>query len=148
MHFSILRKPNKFLQKNQEFCSRIEQIIVDRSIFERYTLYIMDKFDDNENNHFNLLREIEKKPSSTQRELAKKMNFSLGKLNYCLKALKSKGYIKLRNFYNNENKLNYIHVLTPKGLTKKLDLTVKFMEKKMREYDDLKKDLEKSKEKN
>ncbi len=133
--------------KNQEICSRIEQIIVDRSIFERYTLYIMYKFDDNENNHFNLLREIEKKPSSTQRELAKKMNFSLGKLNYCLKALKSKGYIKLRNFYNNENKLNYIHVLTPKGITKKLDLTVKFMEQKMREYDDLKKDLEKSKEK-
>ena len=108
----------------------------------------MYKFDDNENNHFNLLREIEKKPSSTQRELAKKMNFSLGKLNYCLKALRSKGYIKLRNFYNNENKLNYIHVVTPKGLTKKLDLTVKFMEQKMREYDDLKQDLEKSKEKN
>lgn len=101
--------------------------------------------DDNEDNHFNLLREIDRKPTSTQRELAKKLNFSLGKLNYCLKALKSKGYVKLRNFYNNENKLNYIHVLTPKGISKKLDLTVKFMEKKMKEYDDLKKDLEKSK---
>lgn len=106
----------------------------------------MFKIDD-ENRHFNLLREIEKKPYSTQRELAKTMNFSLGKLNYCLKALKAKGYIKLRNFYNNENKLNYIHVLTPKGISKKLELTVKFMELKIKEYDDLKKDLKNSKEK-
>ena len=101
----------------------------------------------NSTDQFEVLRKIQKRPNSSQRELAKQLGFSLGKLNYCLKALKSKGYIKLRNFYNNENKLNYIHVLTPKGITKKLDLTVKFMEQKMREYDDLKKDLEKSKEK-
>ena len=98
--------------------------------------------DDNEDNHFNLLREMIK-PTSIKESLLKS-NFSL-ELNYCLKALKSKGYVKLRNFYNNQNKLNYIHVLTPKGISRKLDLTVKFMEKKMKEYDDLKKDLEKSK---
>ena len=108
----------------------------------------MYKFNDNEDSQYNLLKEIEKKPNSTQRQLAKELNFSFGKLNYCLKALKSKGYIKLRNFYNNEKKLNYIHVLTPKGISKKLDLTVKFMERKMREYDELKKDLENSKKNN
>ena len=88
-----------------------------------------------------ILRKINTKPNSTQRELAKELGFSLGKLNYCLKALKNKGLVKIENFTKNPNKLNYIYVLTPKGISKKTKLTINFMKKKMKEYDDLKKEL-------
>ena len=67
--------------------------------------------------HFNVLRKIQKNPESSQRELAEELGFSLGKLNYCLKALKNKGFVKIRNFKKNPNKMNYIYVLTPKGHT-------------------------------
>ena len=67
----------------------------------------------------NLLRKVNKNPSFSQRKLADELGFSLGKLNYCLKALKSKGLIKIENFKKNPNKLNYIYVLTPKGITEK-----------------------------
>ncbi len=96
----------------------------------------------NEQDHFNILREIQKKPKSSQRELAEELGFSLGKLNYCLKALQKKGLIKLRNFTKNPNKLNYFYVLTPKGITEKTNLTVNFMKRKMKEYDELKRELE------
>ena len=92
--------------------------------------------------HFNVLRKINSKPKSTQREMAEELGFSLGKLNYCLKALKSKGLIKIRNFEKNPNKLNYIYVLTPRGITAKTKLTLNFMKRKMKEYDELKKELE------
>jgi len=92
--------------------------------------------------HFEVLRKINKKPNSTQRELAEELGFSLGKLNYCLKALKDKGLIKIRNFQKNPNKINYIYVLTPAGLTTKTKLTLNFMKRKMREYDELKKEME------
>ena len=91
--------------------------------------------------HFNVLRKIQQKPQSTQRELAEELNFSLGKLNYCLKALKSKGLIKINNFKKNPNKLNYIYVLTPTGISEKTKLTLNFMKIKMREYDELKKEV-------
>ena len=93
--------------------------------------------------HFDLLRKINKKPESSQRELAAELGFSLGKLNYCLKALKNKGLIKIENFTKNPNKINYFYVLTPKGLKEKSKLTINFMRRKMREYDELKKELEK-----
>jgi len=91
--------------------------------------------------HFNVLRKIQKKPKSTQRQLAEALGFSLGKLNYCLKALKVKGLVKVENFKKNPNKLNYIYVLTPKGISEKTKITINFMEKKMQEYDELKKEL-------
>ena len=91
--------------------------------------------------HFNVLRKIKRNPESTHRELAEGLGFSLGKLNYCLKALKSKGLIKINNFNKNPNKLNYIYVLTPKGIAEKTKLTVNFMKKRMKEYDELKKEL-------
>ena len=91
--------------------------------------------------HFNVLRKIQQKPQSTQRELAEELNFSLGKLNYCLKALKFKGLIKINNFKKNPNKLNYIYVLTPTGISEKTKLTLNFMKIKMREYDELKKEV-------
>tara|TARA_B100000686_G_C16715609_1_gene931819 strand:+ start:1372 stop:1671 length:300 start_codon:yes stop_codon:yes gene_type:complete len=93
--------------------------------------------------YLNLLRKIKKKPISTQRELADELGFSLGKLNYCLKALKTKGLIKIDNFKKNPNKLSYIYILTPKGISLKTKLTINFMKRKMQEYDELKKELRK-----
>ena len=91
--------------------------------------------------NLNVLRKIQNKPNSTQRELAEELGFSLGKLNYCLKALQSKGFVKIENFKKNPNKLNYFYVLTPKGISEKTKLTINFMKRKMKEYDDLKKEL-------
>ena len=93
--------------------------------------------------HFNVLRKIEKKPGSTQRELAKELGFSLGKLNYCLKALKGKGLVKIENFKKNPKKINYIYILTPKGISEKTKLTINFMKIKMKEYYELKKEINK-----
>lgn len=94
--------------------------------------------------HFDLLRKIQKKPQSSQRELAEELGFSLGKLNYCLKALQKKGFIKLKNFRKKKNKLNYLqYVITPKGIAERTKLTINFMKRKMVEYDQLKKELEK-----
>ena len=91
--------------------------------------------------HFNVLRKIKNKPDTTQREMAKDLDFSLGKLNYCLRALRQKGLIKIKNFKKNPNKSNYIYVLTPKGISEKTKLTINFMKRKMNEYDELKKEL-------
>ena len=96
----------------------------------------------NNQDHFNLLREIDKKPNAAQRELAGGLGFSIGKVNYCLNALKEKGLIKIKNFSENKSKLNYVYILTPKGITEKTKLTIGFMKRKMNEYDELKKELE------
>jgi len=91
----------------------------------------------------NLLRQIASDPNASQRKLAKKLGFSLGKLNYCLKSLKIKGMIKIQNFKKNPKKINYVYLLTPKGVSEKAKLTVNFMKLRMREYDQLKKEIEK-----
>ena len=100
---------------------------------------------DNKDNqdHFNVLRKIQNKPDYSQRELAEELGFSLGKLNYCLKALKVKGLIKIANFKKNPNKVNYVYMLTPKGIGQKTKLTINFMKLKMKEYDELKKEINK-----
>ena len=100
----------------------------------------MNKFD-NDEDKLEVLRKIQKNPQSSQRKLANDLGFSLGKLNYCVKALKQKGLIKINNFKKNKNKLNYLYVLTPKGIDYRIKLTIKFMKKKMKEYDDLKKEV-------
>ena len=92
--------------------------------------------------HFKVLRKINSKPNSTQRELAENLDFSLGKLNYCIRALRDKGLIKIENFKTNQNKLNYFYVLTPVGIKEKTRMTINFMKRKMKEYDDLKGELE------
>ena len=97
----------------------------------------------NNQDHFEVLRKVEKKPGSTQRELAEELGFSLGKLNYCVKSLQTKGLLKIKNFKRNPNKINYIYVLTPKGISEKTKLTINFMKRKMQEYDELKKELNK-----
>ncbi len=96
---------------------------------------------DNNQDYLNLLRKIKKNPNYSQRKLAEELGFSLGKLNYCLNALKLKGLIKIKNFKKNPNKINYLYVLTPKGITKKASLTLNFMKRKMTEYEELKKEL-------
>ena len=94
---------------------------------------------------FVILRQIHKKPQISQRKLANNMGFSLGKLNYCLKALKAKGLIKIKNFKNNKNKIKYIYILTPSGISLKTKLTINFMKRKIKEYDELKKELNQEK---
>ena len=96
----------------------------------------------NNQDQFNVLRKINNKPKSTQRELAKELGFSLGKLNYCLNALKEKGFVKINNFQKNPNKIQYIYKLTPQGIKIKTKLTLAFMKRKMREYDELKKEID------
>ena len=99
--------------------------------------------DRNTEDHFKILRKIQQDPKYSQRKLANELGFSLGKLNYCLKALQVKGLIKIRNFKKNPNKINYFYVLTPKGISEKTKLTINFMKRKMKEYDELKKELKK-----
>tara|TARA_B100000959_G_C14585653_1_gene461815 strand:- start:242 stop:541 length:300 start_codon:yes stop_codon:yes gene_type:complete len=95
----------------------------------------------NEQDHFDVLRKIQKKPESSQRKLAEELGFSLGKLNYCLKALQNKGLVKIKNFKKNPQKINYIYILTPKGISEKTKLTIRFMKRKMQEFDELKKEM-------
>ena len=100
----------------------------------------------NEQDHFEVLRRIQKNPESSQRELAEKLGFSLGKLNYCLKSLQNKGFVKLQNFRKQSNKIKYLrYVITPKGISERTKLTINFMKRKMKEYDELKKELERNK---
>lgn len=95
----------------------------------------------NEDN-FEILRRINKNPSYTQRELARKIGISLGKLNYCLKALKDKGLLKMKNFKSRDNKISHLrYILTPQGVALRTKLTINFMEKKIKEYEELKREL-------
>ena len=83
--------------------------------------------------HFEILRKIQKKPKTSQRQLAGELGFSLGKLNYCLKALQQKGLIKIKNFKKNPEKGNYLYILTPQGIKEKTVLTMNFMKRKLKE---------------
>lgn len=91
---------------------------------------------------FQILRFIQKKPNTTQRKLASEFNLSLGKINYCIKELKKKGLVKLKRFKNKSNKLENIrYILTPSGISERTKLTINFMKIKMKEYEELKKEL-------
>jgi len=93
--------------------------------------------------NFDVLRKIQKDPDASQRKMAEELGFSLGKLNYCLKSLKAKGLVKINNFSKQKNKINYIqYIITPKGISERTKLTIDFMKRKMKEYDDLKKELD------
>ena len=93
--------------------------------------------------HFKILRKIKTSPKSSQRQLAKELGFSLGKLNYCLKELKKKGLLKIENFQKQSKKIKYLqYVITPKGISERTKLTINFMKRKMHEYDELKQELD------
>ena len=96
---------------------------------------------DNHSDQFDVLRKVSKNPKTTQRKLSNELDLSLGKINYCLKALIDKGLIKIKNFSKNNNKISYVYILTPKGIKAKTRLTLNFMKKKMREYEELKKEI-------
>ncbi len=92
-----------------------------------------------------VLQEIERNPKSTQRDLAQKLEISLGKLNYLVKSLIDKGIIEIKNFKNAKNKLAYMYLLTPQGIKIKIQLTQKFFIWKTQEYEKLKEEMERLK---
>lgn len=91
---------------------------------------------------FELLHLLEQEPGLSQRELAKRLGISLGKVNYCLKGLLEKGAVKLGNFRASRNKLRYVYILTPKGIAQKTTLTRHFLQRKIEEYERLKAQIE------
>ena len=95
-----------------------------------------------ETTHYSLLKILEDNPGMSQRDLAKKLGVSLGKINYCLNALVEKGNLKINNFRNNDNKLAYAYLLTPRGVEQKARMTVQFLKNKMQEYERLKTEIE------
>ncbi len=101
----------------------------------------------NEEEFLGILRKLEKNPKISQRSLANDLGLSLGKLNYCIKELNKKRLVKMRNFSNNKKKLNYIYLLTPKGILKKTELMYFFLKRKAKEYEDIKREYEDMKNK-
>lgn len=95
-----------------------------------------------ENTHYGLLKTLEDNPGLSQRDLAKRLGISLGKVNFCLNALVEKGSLKISNFRNNDNKLAYAYLLTPRGIEEKARITVNFLKHKMQEYERLRKEIE------
>ncbi|OOG50589.1 MarR family EPS-associated transcriptional regulator [Polaromonas sp. C04] len=95
-----------------------------------------------EDNHLKVLRLLEANPQMSQRDLADALGVSLGKTNYCLKALLDKGFIKMQSFRKSQNKLAYAYLLTPVGITEKAGLTVRFLERKVAEFESLTLEIE------
>ena len=91
---------------------------------------------------YRILKSIEENPNQSQRELSQSLGVSLGKLNYCLRALMDKGLVKARNFRENPNKTGYLYLLTPKGVEEKGAVTLRFLKRKMEEYELLKAEIE------
>lgn len=90
---------------------------------------------------YKLLKSIENNPSQSQRELSKSLGVSLGKLNYCLRALMDKGWVKVNNFRQNPNKADYLYLLTPAGAEEKARVTVSFLRRKIVEYEEIKEEI-------
>ena len=95
-----------------------------------------------EDTYFRVLRLLQDNPDMTQREIAQSLGLSTSGLNYCLKALIDKGWVKVHNFSQSKNKFGYIYVLTPQGIAEKLALTSRFLKRKLNEYDALKAEIE------
>ena len=91
--------------------------------------------------HLKVLRHLEANPEITQRELAQELGVSLGKVNYCLKALIDRGWVKANNFRNSNNKMAYAYLLTPSGVEEKAKITVRFLKQRLREYEQIKQEI-------
>jgi EPS-associated MarR family transcriptional regulator len=91
--------------------------------------------------HYKLMRLVEGNPEMSQREIARELGISLGKANYCLRALIEKGWIKAANFKNSQNKAAYMYLLTPHGIEQNASLTMRFLQAKMHEYEALRKEI-------
>ena len=90
---------------------------------------------------YRLMKVIEANPEISQRELAREMGISLGKVNYCLKGLMEKGLVKVNNFRNSDNKLAYAYLLTPEGLREKAAVTARYLGRRMQEYERIKREI-------
>ena len=95
------------------------------------------KQEDKEDIYFRVMRLLQDNPQMSQRELARALGISLGGVNYCVKALITKGWIKIQNFSHSPNKLGYVYVLTPGGIARKTELAGRFLKRKMEEYEAL-----------
>ena len=95
-----------------------------------------------EDTYFRVLRMLQDNPDMTQREIAQSAGLSTSGLNYCLKALIEKGWVKVHNFSQSKNKFGYIYVLTPQGIAEKLALTSRFLNRKLSEYEALKVEID------
>ncbi len=95
-----------------------------------------------EDTYFRVLRMLQNNPDMTQREIAQKLGISASGLNYCLKALIDKGWVKVQNFSQSKNKFGYVYVLTPEGVAEKALRTGQFLKRKMAEYEELKAEID------
>mgnify|MGYP000072937957 CR=1 FL=1 len=96
----------------------------------------------NQQSKYQLLKSLEQDSNLTQRQLSKELGISLGKVNYCLQSLIHKGFVKIHNFKNSKHKIQYSYLLTPKGVEEKTKLTIEFLKVKTKEYEALKKEVE------
>lgn len=95
-----------------------------------------------EDTYFRVMRLLQDDPDLTQRELAQRLGVSVGALNYCLRALIAKGWVKMQNFGLSKNKFGYVYILTPRGVAERAALTKEFLKRKMEEYDALKREID------
>ena len=96
--------------------------------------------------HFKLLDILEKNPELSQRLLSRELGISLGSINYCIRALIEKGQVKAHNFKNNSNKIGYVYLLTPQGISEKIKMTKDFLKKRINEYEELQSEIERLKQ--
>ena len=97
----------------------------------------------NKQSKYQLLKSLEQDANLTQRQLSTELGISLGKVNYCLQSLIQKGFVKINNFKNSKHKIQYSYLLTPTGIEEKTKLTIEFLKTKTKEYEVLKKEVEK-----
>src|SRR5215471_4455006 len=91
---------------------------------------------------YKLLKILEQNPNSSQREIARELGVSLGRVNYCLQALTRRGWVKAKNFSRSKNKAAYMYLLTPRGIEQKAAVTVRFLRAKTQEYESLRKEID------
>jgi EPS-associated MarR family transcriptional regulator len=96
--------------------------------------------------HLKILKHIQTNPDISQRQLAEELGVSVGKVNYCLRALIDKGFVKAGNFKRNTDKLSYLYLLTPKGIEEKASLTANFLKRKIVEHEKITQEIEQLKQ--
>ena len=92
--------------------------------------------------HYQVMHILQKNPQLTQRELSRELGLSLGKLHYCLNALIDKGWIKIVNFTQSNTKHRYLYLITPQGVYEKAQMTKEFMNRKIKEYEALRLEID------
>lgn len=96
----------------------------------------------NEALRYKILKRLQDNPNISQRDLAKSLNISVGKVNYCLKGLMEMGWVKAHNFKNHKNKLAYAYILTPSGIEEKSKVTMQFLKSRVKQYEELEREID------